>query len=162
MENAFFMDETWVSSDRLERFTDASGKIGYGAVFGSSWFYGIWNEEWLNYNITVKEFYPVILAVESWGETMASEAICFHCDNEALVYVINNLTSHETHVLKLLRKLIFLSLKYNILFKAVDIPGEKNKYSDAFSRLQIQGFLALMPGADQFPMAVPTLPKLPC
>jgi hypothetical protein len=29
------MDATWVSSDRLELFTDASGQIGYGAVFGS-------------------------------------------------------------------------------------------------------------------------------
>jgi len=53
-------------------------------------------------------------------------------------------------------------LKYNILFKAVHIPGEKNKYSDALSRLQIQEFLAWMPEADQFPMAVSTLPKLPC
>ena len=158
----FFMDENWVSSDKLELFTDASGQIGYGAVFGSSWFYGVWNKEWLNYNITVKEFYPIILAAELWGETMASKAICFHCDNEALVYVINNLTSQEKHVMKLLRKLIFLSLKYNILFKAVHIPGEQNKYSDALSRLQIQKFLALMPEADQFPMAVPTLPKLPC
>lgn len=156
------MDATWVSSDRLELFTDASGQIGYGAVFGSSWFYGVWNEEWLNYNITVKEFYPIILAVALWGETIASKAICFHCDNEALVYVINNLTNQEKHVMKLLRKLIFLSLKYNIIFKAVHIPGEKNKYSDALSRLQIQEFLALMPDTDQFPMAVPTLPKLSC
>lgn len=93
---------------------------------------------------------------------MTSKAICFHCDNEALVYVINNLISHEAHFLKLLRQLIFLSLKYNIIFKAVHIPGEKNKYSDALSRLQIQEFLSLMPEADQFPNAVPTLPKLPC
>jgi hypothetical protein len=35
------MDATWVSSDRLELFTDASGQIGYGAVFGSSRFYGV-------------------------------------------------------------------------------------------------------------------------
>jgi hypothetical protein len=41
-----------------------SGQIGYGAVFGSSRFYGVWNEEWLNFNITVKEFYPIVLAVE--------------------------------------------------------------------------------------------------
>lgn len=93
---------------------------------------------------------------------MTSKAICFHCDNEALVYVINNLISHETHFLKLLRQLIFLSLKYTIIFKAVHIPCEKNKYSDALSRLQIQEFLALMPETDQFPMAVPTLPKLSC
>jgi hypothetical protein len=45
-------------------------------------------------------------------------------------------------------------LKYNIFFKAVHIPGEKNKYSDALSRLQIREFLAFMPEADQFPMAV--------
>jgi hypothetical protein len=35
------MHATWVSSDRLELFTDASGQIGYGAVFGSSWFYNL-------------------------------------------------------------------------------------------------------------------------
>ena len=39
---AFFIDDLWVSSTRLELFTDAAGSEGYGAVFGRKWFHGPW------------------------------------------------------------------------------------------------------------------------
>lgn len=50
----FFIDQVWISSDRLQLYTDASGNFGYEAVFQQNWFYGQWNEEWLTYNIMLK------------------------------------------------------------------------------------------------------------
>ena len=157
----FFIDETWISSDKLFLFTDASGRQGYGAVFGTSWFCGTWDEEWQNYNITIKELYPIVLSVEVWGEKMANRSVCFQCDNEALVFVLNKQSSKEKGIMFLLRKLIFLSLKFNILFKAQDILGKKNILSDALSRLQITKFQRLMPEADIAPTSIPTPPVLP-
>jgi hypothetical protein len=77
----FFIDETWVYSDKFLLFTDASGVHGYGAVFEKSWFYGSWNEEWLSYNITVTQLYPIVLAVGLWRERLATHKFfpIFYC-----------------------------------------------------------------------------------
>jgi hypothetical protein len=103
-------------------FTDASGVHGYGAVFEKSWFYGSWNEEWLSYNITVTKLYPIVLAVGLWRERLANRSVCFQCDNEALALMLNKKSSKEKNVMYFLRKLVFLSLKFNILFK----PNSQN------------------------------------
>ena len=36
---SFFLDD-WNTSSQLRLFTDASGSLGFGAVFGTSWCYG--------------------------------------------------------------------------------------------------------------------------
>lgn len=49
-----------------------------------------------------KELYPIVLAIELWGREMANMSICFNCDNEALVYVLNKHTSSEPKVMFLI------------------------------------------------------------
>ena len=39
---SFFLDFVWLSSDMIHLYTDASGSLGYGAVFGKNWLYGAW------------------------------------------------------------------------------------------------------------------------
>ena len=39
---SFFLEEHWLSSTKLNLFTDASGALGFGAIFGSHWCYGKW------------------------------------------------------------------------------------------------------------------------
>jgi len=39
---SFFLDFNWLSSKTLHLYTDASGSLGYGAVFGQHWFSGAW------------------------------------------------------------------------------------------------------------------------
>ena len=95
----FFLDEKLLSNENIQLYTDASGTHGYGAVFGQSWFFGQWNEEWLAQNITLKELYPIVLAIEVWGTQIANRSICFNCDNEALVYVLNKQSSSEKQVM---------------------------------------------------------------
>ena len=84
------MAEIWLSSTSLNLFTDASGTLGYGAVLGSSWFYGAWSQQWVNQNITLLELYPNdVLAVQIWGNRLTNGRIIFHTDNQALVPIIN-------------------------------------------------------------------------
>ena len=59
----FFMEDNVVSTDMLQLYTYASGKYGYGALLETSWFYAEWNESWENVDITIKELYPIVLAV---------------------------------------------------------------------------------------------------
>ena len=111
-------------------------------------------------NITLKEFYPIVLSLEVLGERMAKNCICFHCDNEALVYALNKQTSKDPKVIFLLRKLMLMCLKNNIMFKAEHVPGKKNYLSDALSRFQMQRFVHLFPEVDKTPTRIPELPRL--
>ena len=40
----FFLEDKFVEADVLHLYTNASGSIGYGAVFGTAWFNGVWDE----------------------------------------------------------------------------------------------------------------------
>ena len=39
---SFFIDDVWQNSSKLSLYTDASGALGFGAIFGSRWCYGKW------------------------------------------------------------------------------------------------------------------------
>ena len=146
---------------KLKLFTDASGTLGYGAVLGSSWFYGTWSQQWVNQNITLLELYLIVLAVQIWGNRLTNGRIIFHTDNQALVPIINKQSSKDRAIMCLVRKLVITCLRCNILFQAQHIPGKANVLADHLSRLQVSAFLAKVPSASRQPEAVSPLPHLP-
>ncbi|CAG2244766.1 unnamed protein product [Mytilus edulis] len=63
-----FLYNKWVSSDVLKLYSDAAGTHGgFAAVFGSKWFAGEWPQEIRNLPITIKELFPIVLAIDIWG-----------------------------------------------------------------------------------------------
>lgn len=145
---AFFPSGLSFTSKTLHLFTDASN-VGFGCVFGTKWFFGSFDTSWLEYHISVREFFPIILAVEIWGSLLTNTSIVLHSDNIAVVYVINKLTSKDSNLMKLMRRLMVTSLKYNISFHAEHIPGLLNNAADLLSRLQVQQFKVQFPGMDK-------------
>ena len=152
---SFFINDNVMNGDVLQLYTDASGGIGYGALYGTKWFYGQWPRAWLQYNITVLEFFPIVAAVTVWGHDWSNHSVCFITDNEALVHIINQQTSKDKKVMSLLRKLVLLCLTMNINFTAKHIAGKKNTLADKLSRSQINGFKTLAPWADKTPTPLP-------
>ena len=75
-----WLEEQWTHSPNLHLFTDASGSIGFGAVFGNDWFAGLWPEPWKNYNIVTLELFPIVLAMEMFGHSVSTKRIVFHTD----------------------------------------------------------------------------------
>lgn len=154
---SMFINDDWQNSHKLNLYTDAAGRFGYGAVFGTKWFYGTWEDLSLqqDYNITFKELFPIVIAVETWGQALANQSILFHSDNIAVVEIINKISSKDTSVMCLVRRLVLACLRHNILFQAEHIPGKINTLPDLLSRLQVQKFLGLAPYMDRFPTTVP-------
>ena len=153
---SFFLDENWCNSTKLNWFTDASGSIGFGAIFGSEWRYGKWPNQWLHRNIAILEFYPIVLSVCLWGHKIQNHCILFFTDNESLVHVINKQSCQDKSLMFFVRKLVLACLKYNILFKAKHIPGIHNKLADCLSRFQVQTFKQLAPThMNRFPTDIP-------
>lgn len=149
------LPEEWESSDVTRLFTDASGLLGFAAVFGSKWFADEWTQTLLPLQIAVKELFPIVLALEIWGSEMANRKILFMSDNMAVVEVINKQSSKEKCLMHLLRRLVLVCLSKNIFFKAKHIPGKYNVVADSLSRLQFQRAREAAPYLDQQPTAIP-------
>ena len=123
---SFFIDDTWQSSNSLNLFTDAFGALDFGTLFGNHWCYGKWPDNWVNMNIAVLEFYPIVLSLHLWSVDICNRSILFYTDNEALVHVINKQLCKDKLLMIFVRQMVLLCLKFNILFKAKHIAGVKN------------------------------------
>lgn len=158
---SFFLSDEVIDSDQLNLFTDASGSIGYAAIFGKNWFYGQWTDDWRGQNIMLLEMYPIVLAIETWGEKLQNKRLIINTDNESLVPVLSKKTTKEHRVMSLVRRLVLACLKYNILISARHVAGSINQAADALSRLQLDKFYKLCPDANVHPSVIPHLPPLP-
>ena len=55
------LHKRWLTSDTLHLHTDASGSLGFAAIFQSHWLYGARPTLWSPYDITFKAFLPITL-----------------------------------------------------------------------------------------------------
>lgn len=152
---------TWVNNDTLQLFTDSAGGEagGFGIFFAGKWAYAHWPSYWfaqgITRDMTFLELFPVQIALELWKQRFANSKILFYIDNMAVVQVINTTTSKSPRVMKIVRKLVFTCLKYNILLKAKHIPSKLNSIADCLSRSQWGKFRQLAPTADPWPTPLP-------
>lgn len=153
-----FLNDSWVSSDTLKLFTDAASTVGFAAVFGKQWFAQKWPISFQahKYHINILELFPIVLAIQIWGHKMANHKIVISSDNATTVHVINNMTSKDKVMMRLVRRLVLLSLQHNILFRATHVPGHSNIIADRLSRLQFQEALQQAPYLDKVPISLPT------
>ena len=55
----------------------------------------------------------------------------------------------------LIRRFVLICMKYNILAKAVHVPGNLNVQSDLLSRALVQKFKDVTPGSLPMPVNIP-------
>ena len=154
-----FVDERVISNHDVQLYTDASGKLGYGAIFGSEWFAGAWSDWWVGQNIMMLELYPIVVALEVWGPKLQNKRLTLFTDNMALVSVLNKQSSRDKLTMVLIRKLVLICLNNNIVLNSNHVEGICNKYADLLSRLQIEKFRDICPWANLTPTQIPNLPK---
>ncbi len=97
----FFLNDTWHGSRTLNLYTDAAASFGFGGFLVRIGCCGSWPEHLKSLNITVLEFYPIVLSVFLWGDLMRNQCIIFFTDNAALVDVINKTTSRDPVIMGL-------------------------------------------------------------
>lgn len=96
---------------------------------------------WEANHITVKELFPIVLAVQLWAKQLENRCIVYFTDNDAVIHIINRQTSKDKTIMLLVLRLVLNCLKHNILFQARHIPGLTNVLDEHLSRQQIQQFL---------------------
>ena len=143
---SMFLPDRFLSSSVLSLYTDAAA---------SYWFYGEFLPQCRKLNITLLELYPIVIAVNVWGHLWQNHCVRFYTDNQALVYILNRTTSKDKHIMKLVRCLVLVCLKYNVMFESVHVSGCKNVLADSLSRLQVQEFRRLSPYSKRISTKVP-------
>ena len=86
---------------------------------------------------------------------MSNKRLLFLTDNMALVHIINQCTSRDPKIMRLVRQLMVKAMQCNTLFRARHLPGKRNVLADALSRLQVLSFKQLAPWADRQPTPLP-------
>lgn len=152
---SFFCLPTWAPLPDFQVSSDAAGGLGYGAIWNSQWFYGVWSAAQSPLSIAYKELFPIVVAAALWGHQWVSRRVEFLCDNEAVVAVLKSGTSRDQQLMLLLRHLSLLAIRHSFAFTASSVPGKANPVADALSRFQFQRFRCLAPHADPAPCQVP-------
>jgi len=143
-----------LSSPELHLYTDSSVH-GYGGTCGTKYIMGVFPPTWRKYGIQFLEMYPIYLLTNIFATTLANRHIKFHCDNEAVVHIINKQSTPKKTIMVLVRNMVLVFLKYNITFKAVHIPGKDNQLTDALSRQKATPAMLLEKGMEIHPTKIP-------
>ena len=152
---SFFCMPAWAPLPDFQVSSDASGSLGYRAIFQSHWFCGAWSVAQRSSSIAYKEFFPIVVAASMWGSHWVSRRVEFLCDNESVVAVLKSGTSRDQGLMFLLRYLSMLAVRHSFLFTASSVRGKSNPIADALSRFQLQRFRRLAPYADVASTEIP-------
>lgn len=85
------------------------------------------------WSIATKELIPVVLASMLWGSGWHGYLVMAHCDNLAVVEVINTGYSKDPLLMQLLRCLFFVLVQYEFSLRVIHIAGKMNVGADAIS-----------------------------
>ena len=145
-----------VNSNDINFYSDSS-PLGYGATFKSKYIQGTLPSSWKTKSIQLLELYPIFIMVQVFAPQIEGTNLVFFSDNEAIVAVINKLSSPNKLIMSLIRPTITTLLKFNISFRAEHIPGKLNILCDKLSRQKASPQLLREYGMDLSPTPVPLL-----
>ena len=140
----FFLQPTVFDNGAMKFWTDSSTK-GFGIVFQANWTYSTFPTFSFQPSMTFLELVPIVIGLYLYGEKMANKRILFISDNMGVVDILNKQTSPVWSIMHLVRILVGLAMKHNILFKGRHISTHQNVMTDALSRFQLQRFHSICP-----------------
>ena len=132
-----------ILADEVNMFSDASGKLGFGAICESHWMYRMWDEQFISKyrpSIEYLELYGVVAGVLTWINRFKNRRIILFCDNKSVVDMINNTTTSCKNCMVLIRILVLKGLIENVRIFCKHIEGVKNTLADNLSRNRIDLF----------------------
>ena len=107
------MCEQHTTGSEGERESTGGTTLGCASYLHGAWAVLNWLNHWaseiLN-DITYLEIIPVAMANFLWKERFEAKKIVFHCDNFAVVTILNSKTSKSERVMSLARPIVLWTL----------------------------------------------------
>ena len=153
-----FMEFGTITADQIDMYSDASGKLGLGALCRTSWSFAAWNKEFLKKekpSIEYLELYAVTIGVINWIHRFKNRRISLFCDNISTVWMINNASAKCKNCMVLLRWITLISMKQNVRVFASYVNTKSNGLADALSRLDLKRFRRLGPHMEETETPLP-------
>ena len=135
--------------------SDASGSWGCGAHWGPLWFQWRWEGPAVEWQIAVKELLPILFAMVLWGKCWSGKRVECHCDNMAVVAVVNSGRTKDKTMMHMLRCMFFVAAYHDIQIHATHLPRVENIAADSLSRNNLPTFLQAVPDAATLPTPIP-------
>ena len=107
-------------------YSDAAGSFGCGAVWENHWFPYQWPPSSRGSAIATQELLPIFVACMIWGPWWKDSSVLVHCDNLAVVQVVNSGYSTDKDMMHILCCLFFIRAYWGIRLQAEHIQGELN------------------------------------
>ena len=91
------LDHFWTSNEALEFYSDRAGgtgsQKGFSIYFQGKWAQGSWPLDWAKndilQDIMFLELFPVVVAIQLWGDQLKNKKVLFHIDNQSVVTILN-------------------------------------------------------------------------
>ena len=142
-----FMDFSEIlQADKLNWYTDASGKIGAGGIWNQRWYQLRWTSEFLERykpSIEYLELFAVMLSVVMWLPLIPNSRICLFTDNTSVRDMINDQSTRCRSCMMLIRQINLTAMTCNTRVFAEYVESKSNSYADALSRFQDSRFWKL-------------------
>ena len=137
------------SADQINFTSDASKnpKFGIGATFENYWLFAQWEIGYIKKfdpSIEYLELLGVAAALLTWGHLLVNRRIIILCDNQAVIAMINNMSSSCKNCMYLIRLISLNNLIHCRRVFARFIPTKLNELSDSLSRMQFSRFWKLV------------------
>ena len=123
---------------QLNFATDASKNesLGFGGVFDNNWMFGQWEPGFIkkfNPSIGYLELFGLVAAILTWGgdKKLKNSRVILYRDNEAVVEMVNSLSSSCKNCMYLLRLVTFSNLINNRKIFVKHIRSADNYLSDS-------------------------------
>ena len=146
-----------IPKSRLKRVTltsDASGSWGCGTWSAPDWFQLPWDTNSAELQIAIKEMTPILVAAILLGHKWKGSIVTAHCDNEAVVCILNSRYSRDSYLMHKLRILFFTEAHFQFELSSTHIPRTLNTPANCLSRNQLGQFHTNIPHANAHPSYV--------
>lgn len=141
---SFLLSPQWAPLPEVHVSSDATGALGYAAIFDNEWFVGEWSSLQKPLLIVYRELFLVVVASHLWGHCWAAKRVEFCSDNMAVVSALRLGTSKDPNMM-VLCSLSLTAAHHSFVFTASHRDGRDNCIADALSRFDFQHFHYLAP-----------------
>ena len=125
-----------------EVFSTDACLTGLGGICGDEYFHAQFPECITTdnrYTIAHLEMVAVLVALKSWKDVLHGKRVQIHCDNRAVVDVIQGGSAKDRLLQDLLREFVYLCAVAEVEVLVTHIFGQNNRIPDLLSRFHLDG-----------------------